>query len=147
ISLVPDIAAVVLSLAGALARKLEERGAGGRRFELSLYRVDGAVSRAEIGTGRPLKSPRLIGELFVDKFALLGDDLDVGYGFAMVGLAVLAVDAAAPAQIDLAGEADGEADLGRLIDRIGVRLGQDRVLRLLSEESHVPERSAVAVPA
>ncbi|MGD9738751.1 MAG: DNA polymerase Y family protein [Bauldia sp.] len=147
ISLVSDITAVVLSLAGTIAKRLEERGAGGRRFELSLYRVDGAVSRAEIGTGRPLKTPRLIGELFADKLALLGDELDVGYGFEMVRLSVLAVDDAAPAQIDLAGEADGEADLGRLIDRIGVRLGQDRVLRLLPEESHIPERSAVAVPA
>lgn len=147
ISLVSDIFAIVLSLAGTIARRLEERGAGGRRFELSLYRVDGVVSRAEIGTGRPTRTPKLIGELFGEKIALLGDELDVGYGFEMVRLAVLAADEEAPTQIDLAGESNGETDLGRLIDRIGVRVGQDRVLRLLPEESHIPEHSAVAVPA
>ncbi len=147
ISLLSDIAAIVLSLAAALALRLEERGAGGRRFELALYRVDGVVSRAEIGTGRPLRVPRLIGELFAEKFATLGEDFDAGYGFEMVRLSVLAADRDAPAQIDLSGEADGEADLARLIDRIGVRLGQGRVLRLAPRESHVPERSASAVPA
>ena len=147
ISLVDDIAATVASLAGTLAQRLEERGAGGRSFELSLYRVDGIVSRAEVRTGRPLRTPRLIGELFAEKFAMLGDELDAGFGFEMVRLSVLATDEAAPAQIDLSGEADSEADLGQLIDRIGVRLGLDRVARMGAYESHVPERSAIAVPA
>jgi protein ImuB len=147
ISLVEDIAASVASLAGSLAERLEERGSGGRQFELSLYRVDGVVSRTAIGTGRPLRSPRLIGELFAEKFDLLGDELDAGFGFEMVRLSVLAVDDDRPAQIDLAGEADGDADLSRLIDRIGVRLGLDRIVRLAPRESHVPERSAAAIPA
>lgn len=147
ISLVSDIAASVFSLAAGLATRLEERDAGGRRFELSLYRVDGIVSRAEIGTGRPLRSPKTIGELFAEKLDSLGADFDAGYGFEMVRLAVLATDSAMPAQIDLAGESDGEVDLARLIDRIGIRLGLDRVVRLLPQESHVPERSAIAVPA
>ncbi len=147
ISLVADIAASVASLAGSLAERLEQRGIGGRQFELSLYRVDGVVSRTAIGTGRPLRSPRLIGELFAEKFDLLGDELDAGFGFEMVRLSVLAVDDDRPAQIDLAGEADGDADLSRLVDRIGVRLGLDRVVRMSPRESHVPERSAAAIPA
>lgn len=147
ISLVSDIAASVASLTGSLAERLEERGIGGRQFELSLYRVDGVVSRTAIGTGRPLRSPRLIGDLFAEKFDLLGDELDAGFGFEMVRLSVLAVDDDRPAQIDLAGEADGDADLSRLIDRIGVRLGLDRIVRIAPRESHVPERAAAMVPA
>jgi protein ImuB len=147
ISLVGDIAAVVLSLADSLAGRLEERGLGGRRFELALYRVDGIVSRTIVGTGRPLRAPQLIGELFAEKFELLGDELDAGFGFDMVRLSVLAADNAMPAQIDLAGESDGDADLSRLIDRIGVRLGEDRIVRLSPRESHLPERSAAAIPA
>lgn len=147
ISLIDDISATILSLAGSLADRFEERGVGGRSFELSLYRVDGVVSRTTIGTGRPLKTPRLIGELFAEKLDLLGDELDAGFGFEMVRLAVVAIDDARPAQIDLAGEADGDADLARLIDRIGVRLGQDRIIRLSPLDSHLPERSAAAIPA
>jgi protein ImuB len=147
ISRVDDVAATVASLAGTLAQRLEERGAGGRGFELALYRVDGVVARTAIGTGRPLRTPRLIAELFAEKFALLGDELDVGFGFELVRLSVLAIDEAAPVQIDLAGETDSEADLDRLIDRIGVRLGLDRIVRMGARESHVPERSAVAIAA
>jgi protein ImuB len=147
ISLVDHIAATVASLAGTLAQRLEERGVGGRSFELALYRVDGVVARTAIGTGRPLRTPRLIGELFAEKIALLGDELDAGFGFELVRLSVLATEDALPAQIDLAGETDGEADLDRLIDRIGVRLGLDRIARLGARESHVPERSAIALHA
>jgi protein ImuB len=147
ISLVEDIAATVASLAGTLAQRLEERGIGGRSFELSLYRVDGVVSRAEIRTARPLRTPRLISELFAEKFAMLGDELDAGFGFEMVRLSVLATDENAPAQIDLTGETDSEADLAQLIDRIGVRLGLDRIVRIGARDSHVPERSAIAIPA
>lgn len=147
ISLVDDIAAAVLSLAGTLAHRLEERGAGGRSFELALYRIDGVVSRTTIGTGRPLRTPRLIGELFAEKFEMLGEDFDAGYGFEMMRLSVLAADDDTPAQIDLAGEADGNSDLARLIDRIGVRLGLDRIVRLSPRESHLPERSVAAISA
>ncbi len=146
LSLAQDIAATVISLAGSLAERFEERGVGGRQFELALFRVDGAVARTTIGTGRPLTTPKLIGELFAEKIELLGDELDAGFGFEMVRLSVLAVDDINPAQIDLAGESDGDADLARLIDRIGVRLGLGRVANLAPRDSHLPERSAAFVP-
>ena len=147
ISMADDITAAIASLAATLAQRLEEIGAGGRSFELALYRVDGVVSRTQIGTGRPLRTPRLIGQLFAEKFDVLGDDFDAGYGFEMVRLSILAADNDPPAQIDLSGEADRVADLAQLIDRIGVRLGQERVVRLTPRESHVPERSTTALPA
>jgi protein ImuB len=147
ISLVADIDATVLSLAGSLAHRLTERGAGGRSFEVALYRVDGVVSRTEIGTSRPLRVPKLIRELFADKFEMLGDEIDAGFGFEMVRLSVLTADNDDPVQIDLTGEADGAADLARLVDRIGVRMGSERVLRLAPRGSHIPERSAAVVPA
>lgn len=147
ISRVEDIAATTASLAGSLEERLAERGIGGRSFELALYRVDGIVSRTTIGTSRPLRTPRLIGELFAEKFDLLTDELDAGFGFEMVRLAVLAADDDRPAQIDLAGDADGDADLSRLIDRIGVRLGLERIVRIAPGDSHVPERAAAALPA
>lgn len=136
-----DIAATLHSLAGALAEKLEERGEGARAFELALFRVDGAVSRTEVGTSRPVRAPHLVGQLFRDKFTGLGEEIDAGFGFDMVRLSVPAVWEVAPSQVDLAGDAMGVADLGQLVDRIGARLGPERVNRILSRESHMPERA------
>jgi protein ImuB len=44
------------------------------------------------------------------------------------------------------GAEDG-ADLGRLVDRLGARLGESQVYRLASIESRVPERSVKRIPA
>jgi protein ImuB len=142
IALEEDIAAILASLAEALATKLEARGEGGRVFELALFRVDGAVSRTEVGTSRPLRSPKLVRELFREKFAGLAEDIDTGFGFDMVRLAILATAPADPSQIDLTGDSAGEADLDQLIDRIGARLGPERVGRIVAEDNHVPERAS-----
>jgi protein ImuB len=142
IALEADIAATLASLAEALAKQLEARGEGGRVFELALFRVDGAVSRTEVGTSRPLRSPKLVRELFREKFAGLAEEIDAGFGFDMVRLTILATAPADPSQIDLTGDSVGEADLDQLIDRIGARLGPERVGRILAEDSHVPERAS-----
>ena len=58
ISLIEDIERVLLMLAARLETDLEKRGAGARRLELSLFRVDGAVNRLSAGTSRPIRRPR-----------------------------------------------------------------------------------------
>ncbi len=62
-----DIAAVNAALMTRLAAALEERGEGARELELALFRVDGAVRRVAVATSRPVRAPRLIGELFREK--------------------------------------------------------------------------------
>jgi len=136
-----DIAATLSALAAMLAKILEARGEGARLFELSLFRVDGAVSRIAVGAGRPLRAPDRVLDLFREKFAGLGEEIDAGFGFDMARLAVLAAAPVDPAQIDLAGDAMAEDDLDGLIDRIGARLGPDRVARIQSHASHIPERA------
>ncbi|MCP4382703.1 MAG: DNA polymerase Y family protein [Hyphomicrobiales bacterium] len=136
-----DIAAVLTALATRLVPGLEARDAGARRFELALFRVDGVVARLGVGTSRPVRAPAHVVGLFAEKFAGLADDVDVGFGFDMVRLSVPETASDAPAQIDLAGDATGEADLAQLIDRIGARLGSDRVHRVVGRDSHIPERS------
>jgi protein ImuB len=138
-----DIAATLVSLAGALASNLEQRGEGARSYELALFRVDGAVRRIAVGASRPVRAPDLVLDLFREKFAGLAEEIDAGFGFDMVRLSVPVSEASAPAQVDLAGDAVGEADLGRLIDRIGARLGPERVSRIAHGDSHIPERAEV----
>lgn len=141
-----DIAATLISLAEALAGRLEERGEGARILELSLFRVDGAVSRTEVGTSRPVRAPHMVGQLFREKFAGLGEEIDAGFGFDMVRLAIPATSEADPTQVDLTGEADGAADLDQLVDRIGARLGPLRVNRLDPADRHLPEHATRMVP-
>ena len=118
------------SLAATLAESLEARGEGARAYELALFRVDGAVRRIAVGPSRPVRAPKLVLDLFREKFAGLAEEIDAGFGFDMVRLSVPVSAPAEPAQIDLAGDAMGEADLGQLIDRIGARLGPERVSRI-----------------
>ena len=146
ISLEEDIAATLASLAAALAESLEQRGEGARAYELALFRVDGAVRRIAVGASRPVRAPDLVLDLFREKFAGLAEEIDAGFGFDMVRLSVPVSAEAAPAQVDLAGDAVGEADLGRLIDRIGARLGPERVSRIAHGDSHIPERAEVIEP-
>ncbi|MBN9010938.1 MAG: DNA polymerase Y family protein, partial [Rhizobiales bacterium] len=141
-----DIAATLASLVEALSGKLAERGEGARILALSLFRVDGVVSCTEVGTSRPVRAPHLVGELFREKFAGLGEEIDAGFGFDMVRLSIHATSAFEPAQVDLTGEAFGTADLGQLVDRIGARLGPARVSRLDPADSHLPERAARMAP-
>ena len=136
-----DIAGTIASLAATLAGSLEARGEGARRFELALFRVDGAVARIAVGTSRPVRAPKLVLGLFAEKFAGLAEELDAGFGFDMARLSVPVTAPDAPAQIDLSGDAAGEADLGQLVDRIGARLGAERVKRIVPRDSHIPERA------
>jgi len=145
IVLMDDIAATILSLAGSLAASLETRGEGARAYELALFRVDGAVRRIAVGVSRPARAPDLVLDLFREKFAGLAEEVDAGFGFDMIRLSVPVSADIAPVQVDLAGDALGEDGLGRLIDRIGARLGAERVSRIAHGDSHVPERAAVRV--
>jgi protein ImuB len=136
-----DVAATLSSLAASLAVSLETHGQGARLIELGLFRVDGAVARIAVGTSRPVRTPKLILALFREKFAGLGEELDAGFGYDMIRLAVPVVAAAYPVQVDLAGDAFAGADLGQLIDRIDARLGSGSVGTIVPRNSHVPERA------
>ena len=145
---VEDIEHLVLLLAGTLKSELERRGKGARLFELRLFRVDGAVSRIEIGTSRALREPRLIRKLFHEKLAAIGDGIDAGFGFDLVRLSVLADADIAETQVDLAGEIAGSGeDIALFADRIRARLGRDAVLQPMLAESHLPERAVLFAPA
>lgn len=146
---VEDVSAVTLSLAGQLSGALERRCQGGRAFELALFRVDGAVQRLVVGTSRPLRVPKRILALFAEKLKADESVLDAGYGYDLVRLSVLEAQDEDPAQLDLGGRgvAEAEADLAGLIDRLGARLGLDRVTRLLPVDRHLPESQTALVPA
>jgi protein ImuB len=136
-----DVSATLTSLAATLATSLEAQGLGARALELTLFRVDGFVARTMVATSRPIRAPKLVLDLFREKFASLGETFDAGFGFDVIRLSVNQTAPQNPVQTDLAGDAIAEAGLGQLIDRIGARLGPARVGRIVAEDSHIPERA------
>ncbi len=145
---VAAIESTILALAYDVCGLLARHGEGARRLDVSLFRVDGAVRHIDAGTSRPLRDPLAMARLFRERIAAAGEDgLDTGYGFDVVRLAVLAAERLDPHQPSW-DEAGGEAaDLDDLIDRLGARFGLARVVRLILQDTHLPERAAVAVAA
>jgi protein ImuB len=141
-----DVLGTIKLLAHELARILERRGEGARRLEVALFRTDGKVRRAEIGTGTPLRDPARIRSLFVERIATAGDIGDPGFGFDVIRLAALATERCDPTQTGLAAP-DHAADLAHLIDRLGTRFGLRRITRLVPQDTHIPEFAVAAVPA
>jgi protein ImuB len=141
-----SLLATLGSLARTLEPALERHGIGARSLEAAFFRVDGAVSRAAVGTASPIRAADDVSLLFAERLSTLRSDWDAGFGFDVVRLAVLEAEPLQPLQVDLAGDAAGGADLNRLVDRLGARLGPGRITRLLPVDTHVPERAALARP-
>jgi protein ImuB len=154
------IEATILALAQNLAAMLERHAEGARRLAVHLFRVDGLVKEIAIGTSRPLADPQAIARLFHERIealsALEGDEdpLDAGYGFDVLQLAAYAVEPLKRVQNDFEqglgladGDREAEALLADLIDRLGARLGAKRIRQLVPNDTHIPERAMVAVPA
>ncbi len=141
----------LLFLAGELSRALvpllERRGLGGRLFELSLFRVDGAVFHIHAGSSRPLRDHRRMEALFAGRFAALQDDLDAGYGFEILRLAVSHAEPLESRQMDLGRPVEKADNLADFIDQASARFGPDCVKMPVILESHLPERSANFLPA
>lgn len=152
IARIEGVEATILSLAHRLCGQLAGAGQGARRVEALFFRVDGAVKSIAIGTSRPLRDPPSLARLFHEKLSTLGEDgLDTGYGFDLIRLAAVMTEPLGATQdaLDASGvrDADREADIAHLVDRLGARLGTTRVLRLRNANHHRPEDAATEVPA
>jgi protein ImuB len=145
-----DVALRLLeALCARACRRLEVRGAGGRRFEAHFFRTDGDIRMLMIESSRPLREPAAIMRLFAERIEGLADPLDPGFGFDRIALAVPAterLEAAAPGLPVLAG-ADGRDGLSDLVDRLSTRFGADAIRRLRPLDSHLPERAESWGPA
>ncbi|QGP78231.1 Y-family DNA polymerase [Sphingobium sp. CAP-1] len=144
-----DVMEVIEHLLAQAARQMEARRLGGRRFAIRLIRSDGARQGLSIETGQPVRDPAAVMRLLRERIDSMADPLDPGFGFDSVHLAVPWTEALVERQCTLEGEAQerGEADVIALIDRLGIRLGPDRVRRLEPCDRHLPEAAQRLVPA
>ena len=137
-----EVLQVIGQLAGEAAVVLGERGEGGRRFEVSLFRSDGHVARLAVDTGTPTRDPALLNRLIRERIDRLADPLDPGFGYDLIRLAVPVAEALANTQMGLETKVDIKAGGAALIDRLSVRLGSDHIRHFHAGNSHMPERAA-----
>jgi protein ImuB len=121
-----------------LVRELEQRRLGARHLALTGFRVDGSVAIASVATSIASREPKHLARLLADKAAAL----DPGFGFDAFTLEASWAEPLGAAQQSLVEEASGERDVARLVDRLTVKLGRERVRRPVARESHLPERAS-----
>ena len=137
-----------------LCVRMERESVGARRVDFALYRVDGGVSRARIGTSRPARDAHHLARLFAEQI----QDLDLGLGVEAMAVCVPSLEPLVPEQIalvDRTKKQGGEqgygvgdpASIAPLVDRLINRLGSRSVVRLSRRQSHIPERAAAEIPA
>jgi protein ImuB len=146
------IEAATLGLIETLTARLEADGRGVRRLALSLYRVDGEVGEVAIGTSLAVREPRHLMRLLAERL----EGFEAAFGIDALVLAAPQTDALPRLQLGLDLEAAGPrrsaapedaAALGRLIDRLGNRLGPARIARAAPCQSHLPERAVTPAAA
>ncbi|MGI2035961.1 Y-family DNA polymerase [Rhizobium panacihumi] len=142
-----DIVFVTRQIAQCLLSRLEARGAGGRLFELVLFRIDGQVSRISAGASRPLRDVDRITALFTERFSCLQDHLDAGFGYEILRLNVLHHEPFESLQSDLAATDRKHLSLSTFVDQVSARLGPDCLQTYQLRESHIPERAEIFRPA
>jgi protein ImuB len=131
---------LLAALCGRAERRLARLGRGGRRFEAALFRTDGAVHRLAVECGRPLREAGAIARLFDERIESLADPLDPGFGYDRLLLSVRRHEPLGVRQPQLGATRDRDPEgLAALIDRLSIRFGPERLLRLAPFESHLPE--------
>jgi protein ImuB len=141
------VAACFLDLLREAAMAMEQRGLGGRRFSLTLFRSDGAQRNLGIETGLPTRDPAMVLRLFDERIAALADPLDPGFGYDRITLFLPRTEALEAVQPSLDGSEQADAVLSALIDRLATRLGAGAIRRLVPQDSHIPEQAQLALPA
>jgi protein ImuB len=131
-----------------LVTQLEQRHLGARRLALTGFRVDGSTAVASVATSIPSREPKHLHRLLADHAAWL----DPQFGFDAFAIEAEWAEPLSGEQDSLVEEPSGERDIARLIDRLSVKLGMQRVRRAFARESHLPEmasgwRPAVSSPA
>ncbi len=138
------VAGALDRLAILLAARLSDQSLAARRFRLALYRTDGTVAMASIGTRAPCRDPVHIRRLMGERL----DALDAGFGIDVATLEAGHLGPLEAHQIGFDAATSGTTgDPGALIDRLTSRLGRSRVLVPVLIDSHAPERREAWRPA
>ena len=141
------ISATLSGLAKMLVAAMDKQGKGARRLQAQFFRTDGVVRMISVDTGQPVTRPEVIDRLFRERLDALHDPLDPGFGFDLIRLSASRVEIVVQQQRDLDANVHDNDELSALIDRIAARIGGKRVVVHLPQDTHIPERAVMAMPA
>jgi protein ImuB len=141
------ISATLSRLAQMLVVAMAQQGKGARQLEANFFRTDGAVRAIVVDTGQPVTKGAVIDRLFRERLDALNDPLDPGFGFDLIRLSASRTEIVVQQQRDLDANVHDNDELAALIDRIAARIGGRRVVVHLPQDTHIPERAVVAMPA
>ena len=139
-----DVVAAARSLMGEIAPRLERTGLGASALRLTLHRVDGLDRSFDLGLSRPERCAERIATLVRLRLERLGSDLDAGFGFETVTLAVTTAEAMPARQSTFGGSESGDR-IATLADILAQRIGR-KLVRLAPQGSHQPEQAEASVP-
>ncbi len=139
------IARIVAGLAADVSEELRARGEGGRTFVATFMRADGIIRHIGVETSQPTRNPTVIMRLYQDRLNALADPLDPGFGFDLIRFEVRRTEPYAEIQTILDAHEASDEKLAHLIDRLSTMFGRDRIRRLRSVDSHIPERAQAMV--
>ena len=132
--------AVVIALDRLLAGLcplLAREHQGARALTLALYRLDGSSHRVSVATSRASRDPAHLKRLFMEKL----DKIDAGFGIETAVLAATRVEAFSAEQMSLEKAGSRGSDVAPVIDSLKNRLGAEKVVQAVPQESHIPERA------
>jgi protein ImuB len=141
------ISAALSRLGQMLVGAMAQQAKGARRLEANFFRTDGTVRAIAVDTGQPVTKSEVIDRLFCERLDALSDPLDPGFGFDLIRLSASRTEIVVQQQRDLDANVHDNDELAALIDRIAARIGGRRVVVHLPQDSHIPERAALAAPA
>jgi protein ImuB len=141
------IAGMLAELSASVCNQLSARSMGGRIFEGTFLRADGAVRRIRVETSRPTRDPEVILRLYRDRLDALADPLDPGFGFDLICFEAVRAEPWTESQVTLDAHDDQKDKVAQLVDRLSTMFGRDRVMRLRPIDSHIPERAQAVGPA
>jgi protein ImuB len=141
------IALTLSKLAQMLVASMAEQGKGARRLDASFFRTDGAVRAIAVETGQPVTRSDIIDRLFRERLDALNDPLDPGFGFDVIRLSASRTEIVVQQQHDLDAHVHDNDEVTALIDRIAARIGSRRVVVYLPQDTHIPERAVLPLPA
>jgi protein ImuB len=141
------ISATLSRLAVTLVAAMEKQGKGARRLEAIFFRTDGAVRVLSVETGKPVTKGAMVDRLFRERLDALSDPLDPGFGFDLIRLSASRTEIVVQQQRDLDAHVHDNDEVTALIDRIAARIGGKRVVVYLPQDTHIPERTVLPVPA
>ena len=136
-----DLGDIIRACRGCWSRRWTQQGKGARRLEASFFRTDGAVRTITVDTGQPVTKAEVIDRLFRERLDALSDPLDPGFGFDLIRLSASRTEIVVQQQRDLDANVHDNDELAALIDRIAARIGGQRVVVHLPQDTHIPERA------